>query len=62
MQNTREMLQSMISITLDVLVVKISNRAHAMVLEWASQHKDELMDNWNKAQVPEKLNQISPLE
>jgi len=36
-------------------------RAHAMVLEWASQHKDELLDNWEKATIPEPFNKINSL-
>lgn len=48
--------------TLDVLAGKISNRAHAMVLEWASMHKEELIDNWNKALIPDRLNKIKPLD
>lgn len=37
-------------------------RAHAMVLEWASQHKSELLNNWKKAAVPEKMDKIEPLK
>jgi len=47
--------------TLDVIAGKISPRAHAMVLEWASLHKEELLDNWQKASVPEPLKKIKPL-
>ncbi len=47
--------------TLDVIAGKLPNRAHAMVLEWASMHKDELLSNWEMAAVPEPLNQIEPL-
>jgi hypothetical protein len=35
-------------------------KAHAMVLEWASEHKEELLANWEKAKVPEPLNKIEP--
>ena len=48
--------------TLDVLAGNIRKRAHAMVLEWASLHKEELLDNWNKSLIPEKLTKIDPLD
>ena len=47
--------------TLDAMSGNLPPRAHAMVLEWASQHKDELLDNWEKATIPEPLNKINPL-
>lgn len=47
--------------TLDILAGGISKRANALVLEWASQHKDELMNNWQKAVVPTTLDRIDPL-
>jgi hypothetical protein len=48
--------------TLDRIAGNLPNRAHALVLEWASQHKDELMENWEKAQIPASLNKIEPLK
>ncbi|MCF8304296.1 MAG: DUF4160 domain-containing protein [Bacteroidales bacterium] len=48
--------------TLDVIAGGLTNRAHAMVLEWASQHKRELLNNWKKAAVPEKMDKIEPLK
>jgi len=47
--------------TLDVISGKLPLRAHALVLEWASQHKGELLENWEKASIPEPLNKINPL-
>ncbi len=47
--------------TLDILAGKLPPRANAMVLEWASIHKQELLDNWEKAAVPESLSPIKPL-
>jgi hypothetical protein len=47
--------------TLDILRGNLPKRAHAMVLEWASQHKEELMNNWKKAVVPSSLDKIEPL-
>jgi hypothetical protein len=47
--------------TLDLLAGKLPNRANALVLEWASLHKKELLENWEKAKVPSPLNKIEPL-
>lgn len=48
--------------TLDILAGKLPNRAHALVLEWASKHKDELKSNWQKAIVPAVMERIEPLD
>ncbi len=48
--------------TLDILAGKLPTRAHAMVLEWASLHKEELMNNWQKSIVPTSLDNIEPLK
>lgn len=48
--------------TLDILAGKLPGRAHALVLEWASQHKEELMSNWEKSVVPDSLDKIEPLD
>ena len=47
--------------TLDILAGRLPKRANALVLEWASQHKDELTNNWQKAVVPSTLDRIEPL-
>jgi len=47
--------------TLKVITGELSKRAHAMVLEWAAEHRQELLDNWEKAIIPEQLNTIEPL-
>jgi len=47
--------------TLKVITGELSKRAHAMVLEWAAEHRQELLDNWGKAIIPEQLNTIEPL-
>lgn len=47
--------------TLDILAGNLPNRAHIMVLEWASQHKKELMNNWDKSAIPVALDKIDPL-
>ena len=48
--------------TLDVLAGSLPPRAHALVLEWASKHKPELMDNWQRALTPAGLQKIEPLQ
>lgn len=47
---------------LDTIIGNLPNRAHALVLEWASKHKAELMKNWEKTQLLEKLDKIEPLK
>jgi len=46
---------------LGIISGKLPPRAHALVLEWASIHRNELMANWKKASVPEPLKPIKPL-
>jgi len=41
---------------------RLPRRAMAMVIEWASEHRDELMDNWLRTQMHQPLNPIQPLE
>ncbi len=48
--------------TLDVIHGSLPRRAHAMVVEWASLHRDELMKNWERCQVPAPTVPIQPLE
>lgn len=33
-----------------------------MVLEWANEHRDELMKNWNSLQKTGEFSKIAPLE
>jgi Domain of unknown function (DUF4160) len=48
--------------TLDVIHGSLPRRAHAMVVEWASLHRDELMKNCERCQVPAPTVPIQPLE
>jgi hypothetical protein len=48
--------------TLAVLRGRMSNRALNLAREWAEQHRDELMDNWNRAAKHQVLNPIPGLE
>lgn len=41
---------------------KLPPRVLGFVVEWAMQHKAELMDNWQKAQNDQPLKKINPLQ
>ncbi len=48
--------------SLSVLDGKFPSRALGMVIEWASQHQDELLKNWDLArseQVPKKIDPLN---
>lgn len=40
----------------------LPKRVVALVLEWAFEHRDELMENWQRALAHEPLQPITPLE
>ena len=40
----------------------LSPKALSIVVEWASSHKRELLDNWNEIIATGKFNKIQPLE
>ncbi len=48
--------------TLKIIEGDLPRRAKAMVLEWAEEHRDELMENWNLAREMHALKNIKPLE
>ena len=48
--------------TLEIIDGKLPGRANALVLEWAALHRDELLENWEKAQQAERLKKIRPLD
>lgn len=48
--------------TLELTEGDLPKRAKAMVLEWASAHRNELMANWNLADAHKPLKKILPLE
>ncbi len=41
---------------------ELPRRATSLVLEWAFQHRDELMANWERARRNEPLDEIEPLD
>jgi len=47
--------------TLEILRGDLPKRARLMVIEWALEHRKELLINWEKAQIPQKLDKIEPL-
>lgn len=48
--------------TLDVLRGVLPRRVHALVLEWAAQHRADLRHNWDFARDGLPLRKIEPLE
>jgi hypothetical protein len=54
-----------VTIEIQTLLVRrghLPQRAIALVLEWAANHRQELTANWELAQRHSRLNQIAPLE
>jgi hypothetical protein len=47
--------------SLRVLEGQISPRALGLVIEWASQHQSELLQNWELARDNQPLKKIAPL-
>lgn len=47
--------------TLELIEGHLPRRALALVLEWASEHRDELRENWLRAVEHEPLEKIEPL-
>ncbi|MGH7740164.1 MAG: DUF4160 domain-containing protein [bacterium] len=48
--------------TLEVIQGELPRRSNALVLEWAAQHRVELMGDWEKARDGTGLTPIEPLE
>ena len=48
--------------TLEILRGNLPRRAHGMVVEWATFHRNELRENWELARQMQTLNSIEPLE
>lgn len=47
---------------LEILEGSLPKRAWKLVLEWASEHREELLENWELAQQHQPLKPIEPLE
>ncbi|MGH8654930.1 MAG: DUF4160 domain-containing protein [Gammaproteobacteria bacterium] len=55
--------EALVSIeTLEVIRGHVPKRALAMVLEWAAEHRTELMENWRLCRAKANPNPIPPLE
>ncbi len=48
--------------TLEIIKGGLPRRPNALVLEWAAQHRAELMGDWEKAREGAALAPIEPLE
>lgn len=51
-----------VSIKDSVVKGEMPGRALKMILEWLEQHREELMENWEKAQKGDPLDRIAPLK
>jgi hypothetical protein len=47
--------------TLGVLEGKLPGKVLSLVVEWAAEHKDELLENWHSIRATGKFHKISPL-
>lgn len=48
--------------TLECIVGNLPRRANSLVLEWANQHRDELLRNWELAREGDEIFKIDPLD
>ena len=48
--------------TLEVMQGSLPRRALVLVLEWATHHRGELLEDWNLCEKKQPLNKIPPLE
>ena len=48
--------------TLEIQEGKLPRRALGLVLEWAAEHRDELLEDWRLAEDHRPLKPIDPLE
>ena len=48
--------------TLSVFSGRLPPRVRGLVIEWASLHQQELMDDWRRARTQQALRKIDPLE
>lgn len=55
--------EAIISIeTLEIMGGGLPKRARALVVEWAIEHRQELLNDWELAEQHQPLNRIEPLE
>lgn len=55
--------EALIDIThLSVFAGRLPPRVLGLVIEWATLHQQELLDDWTRAQAQKSLRRIEPLE
>jgi len=47
--------------TLGMIEGKLPSKVFSLVVEWAQDHKQELLDNWNSLQSTGKFEKLKPL-
>lgn len=48
--------------TLQIIQGNMPGRALSMVIEWASRHRQELMEDWHLCETRQQLKKIAPLD
>jgi len=48
--------------TLEIIEGSLPKRAKALVIEWAIEHRQDLLNDWKLAEQHQPLNKIEPLE
>ena len=48
--------------TIEVLGGELPRRAHALVIEWTTLHRDDLAEDWDRARQGLALKSIEPLD
>jgi hypothetical protein len=48
--------------TLEIMRGSLPRRAHGMVVEWATLHREDLRQNWQRARQMQPLEYIEPLD
>ena len=48
--------------SLDIIEGELRRRTLGLVVEWAANHRDELLENWRLAEAHPTPNRIDPLE
>ena len=48
--------------TLELIKGSLPRRAHALVLEWAALHRDELKEDWQLCELKQQPKKILPLD
>ena len=54
--------KALVTIEEGIFKGEMPKRALKMIFDWLEIHKEELMEDWNLAQIGEKLNKIEPLK